>query len=316
MAKRFVLVLAILAAAFGAFALGGEETPPPALRPAQAAAPASPVRTDKIQAEEARALLGGPVPPVLLDVRSPEDHRASHIPGAVLIPFEELASSAVSVLPVLDAPMLVYAESGERSAQALKTLESLGYTNARDLGAFASWAYETEQGSPNGGGAKEGTLSSFATWDIWGHPVDERIFQKADLTMINIWGTFCPPCVMEMPALGAISRERKDSGFQIVGIVLDAEPRKGIYSGMALQDARVIAEKTNASYTHLLPSPDLVKAKLKAVSVCPETIFVDREGRIVGGSCLGAKPRGDWERMIDELLAEARRRTKAPGETR
>lgn len=306
MTKRFVLSVLILAAAFGAFAFGGGEvqSQPPA--PVQEDAPATPDQAAKVGIEEARSLLDGPLAPVLLDARSREDYAASHIPGAVSIPLQELGRTALAVLPVVDAPLIVYGGSPQEGDEATKALEALGYKNVRGLGAFGSWPYETESG-PWEAEAKDGTLSSFAAWDIWGHPVDESVFGKADVTMVNIWGTFCSPCVRELPELGAISRERSGGSFQIVGIVADVQPaRNGVFAGRTLQDARLIAQKTNASYIHLLPSRDLVAAKLGAVAVLPETIFVDRSGKVIGDSYLGSKSKKDWERIIDKVLSEAR----------
>ena len=46
-----------------------------------------------------------------------------------------------------------------------------------------------------------------------GEEVTEEIFANADLTMVNIWGTFCGPCIEEMPYLGEISREYEEKGF-------------------------------------------------------------------------------------------------------
>ena len=43
-----------------------------------------------------------------------------------------------------DALWLVYCRTGRRSADAVQKLESLGYTNLRDLGGILSWPYEIE----------------------------------------------------------------------------------------------------------------------------------------------------------------------------
>ena len=45
-------------------------------------------------------------------------------------------------------------------------------------------------------------MPAFTTKDLDGNEVTEEIFAKKDLTVVNIWGTFCTPCIGEMPALG------------------------------------------------------------------------------------------------------------------
>ncbi len=66
-----------------------------------------------------------------------------------------------------------------------------------------------------------GILSSFSATDLDGNAVDESIFSSSKLTMVNIWATFCGPCIGEMPDLGLLNEEYASEGFQVVGIVAD-----------------------------------------------------------------------------------------------
>ena len=63
------------------------------------------------------------------------------------------------------------------------------------------------------------TLGDFTATDLDGNHVDQSIFTGRKLTMINIWATFCGPCLGEMPTLGVLHQEYQDRGFQVVGIV-------------------------------------------------------------------------------------------------
>lgn len=146
------------------------------------------------------------------------------------------------------------------------------------------------------------SFSDFSAVTLNGDLVTQEIFQDYDLTMINIWATSCGPCLREMPDLGELHEEYKDQGFQIVGIVMDVLNRDGSLSETQLDTAREIVEKTEADYLHLLPSADLIEAKLSQVSAVPETIFVDSEGNLVGESHMGAKSKEDWKGIIDEYL--------------
>ena len=128
-----------------------------------------------------------------------------------------------------------------------------------------------------------------------GESVTEEVFANADLTMVNIWGTFCGPCIAEMPDLGEISREYEEKGLQIIGIISDVyEPGD--------ETARQIVEETKADYMHMVASEDLRYNVLQYISAVPMTIFVDKEGKMVGELQMGAKSKNQWETLIDNYL--------------
>lgn len=260
----------------------------------------APAQVRTIGGEEAHERMNSGDPVVIVDVRTAAEYEEAHIPGALLVPNEEIGDTDPALLPVKDAELLIYCRSGNRSAQAAKKLVALGYTNVSDFGGIQDWTYETESGPWE---EKAGTLSSFRGADLSGMPVDESLFADNQLTMINIWATFCSPCLREMPELGELSRTYEDKGVQIVGIVADGGSR-GQVSQSQTELARSLVEKTGANYTHLVPTADLESAKLSQVQAVPETIFVDREGNLVGESYVGARSGDAWAQIIDELLAE------------
>lgn len=259
----------------------------------------------KITAEEAHARMesGGPI--VVVDVRTAEEYAEKHIPGAILLPNEEIGTEPPAQLPVLDAEILLYCRSGNRSAQAARKLADMGYSNVGDFGGINDWPYETESGAYQAP-EKEGTLASFSAWDLNGVPVDERVFADYRLTMINIWATFCGPCLSEMPELGKLAADYADRGVQVLGIVADVpQEADGSFPMDMVDDARELAAQTGASYRHLLPSGDLISAKLSQVSAVPETIFVNGRGEPVGQSYVGARGGEEWAKIVDSLLKEA-----------
>ena len=149
-------------------------------------------------------------------------------------------------------------------------------------------------------GSGEGVLSSFTSTDATGVTVDQAIFSDYSLTLVNIWATFCSPCIGEMPDLAQLNEDYADQGFQVVGIVADVQ--EGDEAGLAT--ALSIVEQTNANYLHILASESLGEAKLNSVQYVPETIFVDAQGNQVGESYVGAKDYDDWSEIIETLLAE------------
>lgn len=72
------------------------------------------------------------------------EYENGHIPNARLISNETIGNKKPDLPPNLDAEILVYCRSGNRSAQAAKKLISIGYTNVHDFGGIIDWPYETE----------------------------------------------------------------------------------------------------------------------------------------------------------------------------
>lgn len=73
-----------------------------------------------------------------LDVRTPLEWQAGHIPGATLIPLDELAVRS-GELPV-NEPILIYCRSGNRSLQAMNLLDSVGFMNLSSMdGGIEDW---------------------------------------------------------------------------------------------------------------------------------------------------------------------------------
>ena len=99
--------------------------------------------TEKINPADAIRLLDAHEA-VAVDVREPDEYAVGHIPGAKLLPLGQVLTRAAEVLPDKNAVWLVYCRTGRRSADAVQKLESLGYTNLRDLGGILSWPYEIE----------------------------------------------------------------------------------------------------------------------------------------------------------------------------
>ena len=75
--------------------------------------------------------------PLLLDVRTAEEYAAGFIPGAVLLPYDEIQAKFKE--PDKGRPIVVYCRSGRRSAIARAALLAMGYTNVSDFGAYTKW---------------------------------------------------------------------------------------------------------------------------------------------------------------------------------
>ena len=97
-----------------------------------------------ITAQEAKEIMDREEGYIILDTRAQDEYDESHIPGAILIPHDEILEKAESILTDKDQLILVYCRSGRRSKLASEDLVKLGYTNIKEFGGIIDWPYETE----------------------------------------------------------------------------------------------------------------------------------------------------------------------------
>ena len=97
-----------------------------------------------ITAQEAKEIMDTQEGYVILDARTQEEYDQGHIPGAVLIPYDEVLQKAETILTDKNQLILVYCRSGRRSKLASEDLIKLGYTNIKEFGGIIDWPYETE----------------------------------------------------------------------------------------------------------------------------------------------------------------------------
>lgn len=151
------------------------------------------------------------------------------------------------------------------------------------------------------GGSGEG-LTSFQTKDIYGTEKDQSIFADYTLTMVNVWGTFCGPCLKEMPDLGEIHEEYEPKGVNLVGIVVDVQDQNLNVIEDQAKLAQEIADGTGADYTHLIISRDLIDAVLNRFDSIPVSFFVDKDGTIVSEFYVGSRSKEKWVEIFEENI--------------
>lgn len=137
---RWAIVAAVLAVA--AFI---------ALRPGTTVKNVSAVQVDELAASGVR----------VIDVRTPAEFNAGHIPGAELVPIAEFAS----VAPKWDRekPLLIYCATGERSSSAVQLLSELGFQTIYHFNAgIVAWTGTLEQGT-TAATVPEGTPDALST---------------------------------------------------------------------------------------------------------------------------------------------------------
>lgn len=119
---------------------------------------------------------------------------------------------------------------------------------------------------------------------------------RGKVVLVNLWATWCPPCVAELPILDQIAQDYADKGLVVLGIAGDEDT----------QEVRDFLAKSPVKFEVLL-DPDGAIGTQYGITGYPETFFVDREGRLrekIIGSVphKGRAPSPEFVRRIQELL--------------
>ena len=139
---------------------------------------------------------------------------------------------------------------------------------------------------------------AFTATDLDGNEVTESIFAEKDLTVLNIWGTFCGPCIGEMPELGEWAKEMPDN-VQIVGLIIDINGEEDTEHRDLAVD---ITQQAGVDFTNLIANADFAPI-LKDVIGVPTTLFIDGDGNIVGDPIVGADVDG-YKTFVEDYLSE------------
>lgn len=148
------------------------------------------------------------------------------------------------------------------------------------------------------------TVGEFTTQDVNGDTYTQDIFQDYDMTLVNIFTTWCSPCVGEMPDLEKLHQQVAEQGVNVIGIVLDSVDEEGEIISESLEQAQLLVEKTGVQYTILVPDSTYMNGRLSGIQAVPETFFVDKDGNIVGETYVGSRSLDDWLSVAEQELAD------------
>lgn len=137
------------------------------------------------------------------------------------------------------------------------------------------------------------TIGEFSAEDLEGNIITNKIFEENDLTVLNIWGTFCGPCIEEIPELEKIQNHFKDKKVKVIGLVTDKEKEEAIN----------IMKKVEAKYTNIIPDSVLDKDIAESFDYVPATIFVNSKGEVLKTFVAGSSGFEEFKALIEEILA-------------
>jgi sulfur-carrier protein adenylyltransferase/sulfurtransferase len=102
--------------------------------------------TAEITVRELEAELAGPHPPLVLDVREPNEHQIARIPGSTLIPLGELSQRMEELYRSRD--IVAHCKMGGRSARATAFLSQNGFRVRNLKGGITAWSNEIDPSVP------------------------------------------------------------------------------------------------------------------------------------------------------------------------
>lgn len=140
-------------------------------------------------------------------------------------------------------------------------------------------------------------LNGFSAKAITGETVASDYFEENDITMINIWSTYCGACVTEMPGIAKLYNERPEKS-NIISICEDSE-EEGELATEIMTDA-------GAEFLTLIPDEKLTNDLLSHVSTLPTTIFVNKAGKMIGEPVFGPRSPAEYKDIIIDMMELAK----------
>ncbi|MEO5511379.1 MAG: TlpA disulfide reductase family protein [Longimicrobiales bacterium] len=115
-------------------------------------------------------------------------------------------------------------------------------------------------------------LPSYEVYSLLGDTIDIRDY-KGSVVVLNVWATWCGPCVREMPALERLHQTLGPKGLEIIAVSVDTTPNA---------DALVASFRDRFALTFpLLRDPSGHIEQRLGVQGFPTTFIIDRRGRII-----------------------------------
>jgi thiol-disulfide isomerase/thioredoxin len=146
--------------------------------------------------------------------------------------------------------------------------------------------------------ADRGDVITFAGTTLSGEKFDVAD-HRGDVVVVNVWGSWCPPCIAEAPALETVWEQTRSEGVQFVGV--------------NTRDQTAAAQAHERRFEISYPSIDddggrvllAFRGTLPPVAI-PSTLVLDRSGR-VAARVLGKVGAGTLRGVVDDVLAEPAR---------
>ena len=143
-----------------------------------------------------------------------------------------------------------------------------------------------------------GVFRDFKGKDLDGNDVDDSLFAKNKVTVVNFWFSGCKPCVEELSKLNELNETLKEMGGEVVGINTDTLDN----NEAGIKEAKEILKAQGASYKNLTFDSNSTVGKYAGnIMAFPTTVLVDKDGNIIGEPFMGGI---DDQSNYDQLMKQ------------
>jgi cytochrome c biogenesis protein CcmG, thiol:disulfide interchange protein DsbE len=130
----------------------------------------------------------------------------------------------------------------------------------------------------------------FRGWSVDGKRTTEHLDQyQGSVVLLNIWATWCAPCVVEMPAIQRLYHDLGPQGLKVIAVSIDTEATDSA--------VRAFAAKRGLTFDIIRDSANRIVGQYQTTGV-PETFVIGRDG-IIRKKVIGAS---DWDSPGDRAL--------------
>ena len=161
-----------------------------------------------------------------------------------------------------------------------------------------SAASESSDNASSKSDESTGVFKVFKGKDLDGNDVDDSLFAKNKVTVVNFWFSGCKPCVGELSKLNELNEKLKEMGGEVVGINTDTLDN----NEAGIKEAKEILKAQGASYKNLTFDSNSTVGKYAGnIMAFPTTVLVDKDGNIVGEPFMGGI---DDQSNYDQLMKQ------------
>lgn len=133
----------------------------------------------------------------------------------------------------------------------------------------------------------------FSAKTVSGEEISSDVFKDSKLTVVNVWGSWCGPCVQEIPELQKLYESMKEKDVNVIGLAQDA--------GTDLDSVKEIIDKNKVTYQNIIPE-GVTEDFVMSLMAFPTTFFVDSDRNVVG-VIQGARNLEAFTSAVESVLA-------------
>ena len=157
---------------------------------------------------------------------------------------------------------------------------------------------ESEENSEGSASAATENKLSFATTTLDEHYIDSTVFEDYDVTMVNFWASYCYPDINDLAELQACYEQlQKDyPNVNLIQVIIDTPSDENEAT------AKSALEEAGATFDSIIPNTSLANWVVSNLEGLPTTVFVDKDGVLLGDQIQGTQTKDGYMSAIEKVL--------------